>query len=104
MISKELLQKVEDIIRLSSELEKTKDQNDYILHSLIEHAEEIDELFKKNNGHWAIETGDLIVQCIRLLKINGYDVNKLLEKIPERFIKKIKEDILGKNAPQIGGG
>lgn len=102
MISDELLGKVKEINELASRITPTKDgQNDYILHSMVDHAAEINELFKENNTHWATETGDLLVHCIRLLMINGYDVNKLLETIPERFVKKIKMAINEQNAPHM---
>jgi hypothetical protein len=102
MISDNLLKEISEINKLSAKLEKTKDaQNDYILHSMAEHAEEINELFRKHDDHWATETGDLLVHCIRLLVLNGYDVNELLEKIPGRFVKKINELILKKKSPNV---
>ena len=94
MISKDFIEDVENITKLSLRLHGTKEKaDDYTLNSMIEHASEIKELFRDNNPHWAIETGDLMIHCMRLLTANGYDLNEIFEKCKARFITRISEQL-----------
>ncbi|MFH1683073.1 MAG: hypothetical protein ABIA37_04720 [Candidatus Woesearchaeota archaeon] len=56
---------------------------------LQHHTQEIKELHEKNNPHFAVETGDLIILAVELLIKEGYSVEDIMEKCYDRFDKKL---------------
>ena len=94
MISGDCIEDIENITKLSIRLNGNKEKaDDYTVNSMIVHAREIKELFKDNNPHWAVETGDLMIHCMRLLAANGHDLNETFEKCKARFIMRISEKL-----------
>ena len=53
----------------------------------------IQELYNKNNEHWAIETCDLIVLCYELLLMEDKDIDNVFERCLRRFGIKLKESL-----------
>jgi polysaccharide pyruvyl transferase WcaK-like protein len=92
MISKELLKEVEKITGMSVRLQKSKKRNDrYVLKAMKEHAEEIAELFRKKDPHYANETADIIILALELLINNEVDPNIPIKRRLGRFKEKITE-------------
>ncbi|MBF0511096.1 MAG: hypothetical protein HQL13_02075 [Candidatus Omnitrophica bacterium] len=56
---------------------------------LLEHGPEIKELYAKKDKHYLIETGDLIVLCLELIKEAKESPDTILAKCYPRFHKKI---------------
>jgi len=81
-------EKLREIANLSSKINKN-DKNK-ILEFIKEHVEEIEELYKENNEHWAIETADLIVLCYELLILENKDIDEVFNRCLPRFDKKLK--------------
>lgn len=80
--------RIERIITNSKEVGNSeKDIIDMIYH----HAEEIKELYEKNDKHFSVETGDLIILALELLIKQGYDAESIIENCYDRFDKKLKE-------------
>lgn len=93
-ISKSALKKIEELNKLSLKANKTKNKlDDYTLKSMKEHADEIKQLFFKNDPHWAVETGDLMIHCMKILRLHGYNLNKISLKSCKRFENKLLEKI-----------
>jgi ribosomal silencing factor RsfS len=94
MISKDSIDKIKSINELSLKLHGSKEKHmEYVLKSMQHHAEEINDLFKKGNPHWSVETGDLMIHCMCMLVLNGYDLNEMFETCRKRFLKKVDEEL-----------
>jgi len=61
-----------------------------IIEMMKEHVEEIQDLYNKNNDHWAIETADLIVLCYELLLLEELDIDDVFDRCIPRFDVKLK--------------
>jgi len=85
--------KLMEISKLSDKINK-QDKNK-ILHLIKEHIKEIEELYKKNNEHWTIETADLIILCYELLILENEDIDEVFNKCLPRYDIKLKR--LAKN-------
>lgn len=86
-LTKESIEKINNLVSLSIKKGNTSQTFiDFIKH----HAIEIEELFKKQNPHFAIETGDLIILCMEFLKYNNKNPDEILEKCYKRFENKLK--------------
>jgi phosphoribosyl-ATP pyrophosphohydrolase len=95
-ISKEMLEKIQMLNHKSIQLNETKEtEESYTLESMQKHAREIRSLFARKDSHWAIETGDLLVHCMKILVLNGYDLNEIFEKCVKRFETKIADELRG---------
>ena len=85
---------VEDIVRASDKRNGGRDgANKYTLKSMKAHADEIAELFGKNDEHWKDECADMMIHCLVLFKREGVDemkVLELLEKRKKRFMERIE--------------
>jgi phosphoribosyl-ATP pyrophosphohydrolase len=102
MITEDFIGDIENITKLSLRLHGTKEKaDDYTLNSMIEHASEIKELLRDGNPHWAIETGDLMIHCMRLLTANGHDLNEIFERCKSHFITRISEKLGGQSQRYI---
>ena len=80
--------KLMEISKLSDKINK-QDKNK-ILHLIKEHIKEIEELYKKNNEHWTIETADLIILCYELLILENEDIDEVFNKCLPRYDIKLK--------------
>lgn len=80
--------KIKKIISLSEELGTDSFK---IISMMKHHTTEIYELFEKNDKHFAVETGDLVVLCLELLIREGYSIDEIMDKCYLRFDKKLKE-------------
>jgi len=88
IISTEFKDKLREIIDLSKKINKKDNQK--ILEMMKAHIVEIEELYNKNNEHWAIETADLIVLCYELLMLESKDVDEVFNRCLPRFDVKLK--------------
>ena len=80
--------KLKEITELSNKINKN-DKN-RILGFIKEHVEEIEELYKKKNEHWAIEIADLIILCYELLIMENEDIDDVFNRCLPRFDVKLK--------------
>jgi len=89
-ITKEAIEKINNLNEISFELNNGKEETmPYTLESIKEHADEINQLFSANNEHWAVETGDLMIHCMKMLLMHGFDLNEMFDKCCKRFENKI---------------
>lgn len=97
-ISKEAIEKIKELNELSFKLnDGRKETMSYTLESIKEHAEEINQLFLANNDHWAVETGDLMIHCMKMLLMYGFNLNEMFDKCCKRFENKISKLIKEKS-------
>jgi phosphoribosyl-ATP pyrophosphohydrolase len=91
IINKTFLEKLEQIHALSKNINgKSSEKHTKKLIKMIkDHAKEIKQLHKINNPHFLIETGDLIILCLELLKEHNVSIDDTLEKCIERFSQKL---------------
>ena len=66
-----------------------KDHAQALLSMMKAHVAEIKELHAKKNKHYIIETGDLIVLCLELIKEAKQSPDAILFKCYPRFHKKL---------------
>jgi len=93
-ISKEAIEKIKKINELSFKLNNGKEGTmSYTLESIKDHANEINQLFSENKEHWAVETGDLMIHCMKMLEMYGFDLNEMFDKCCQRFENKINEKL-----------
>ena len=83
----EFKEKLQQIAQLSSRVNSNDKQK--ILDMMKEHVEEIQELYSRNNDHWAIETADLIVLCYELFIMEDIDIDDIFTQCLPRFDKKL---------------
>jgi uncharacterized protein YabN with tetrapyrrole methylase and pyrophosphatase domain len=85
MIEKERIKKIQELSdKLGTDSKKLIDMMQH-------HTEEIKELFDKNDTHFAVEAGDLIVLAIELLMKEGYSIEEIMDRCYDRFDKKLNE-------------
>jgi len=97
-VLKEMLEKIQMLNQKSIQLHETKEtENSFTLESMEKHVREIRNLFARKDSHWVIETGDLMVHCMKILVLNGYDLNEIFEKCTRRFETKITAELRGKH-------
>ena len=87
-LKSEFKNKLIEISKLSDKINK-QDKNK-ILHLIKEHIKEIEELYKKSNEHWTIETADLIILCYELLILENKDIDEVFNKCLPRYDIKLK--------------
>jgi phosphoribosyl-ATP pyrophosphohydrolase len=87
-LQSEFKNKLNEITELSNKI--NKNDNHKILEMMKEHVEEIEELYKDGNEHWAIETADLIVLCYELLLLENKDIDDVFNRCLPRFDVKLK--------------
>jgi hypothetical protein len=66
-----------------------KDHARALLEMIKEHADEITGLHAKQDKHYLVETGDLIVLCLELIKEAKQSPDAVLFKCYPRFHKKL---------------
>lgn len=54
------------------------------------HIPEINELFDKHDDHAIVETGDLLILCMEIIKESGHDIDEVMDKCYKRFRRKLK--------------
>jgi hypothetical protein len=80
--------KLMEISKLSDKINK-HDKN-RLLDLIKEHIKEIEELYKKSNEHWTIETADLIILCYELLILENKNIDEVFNKCLPRYDIKLK--------------
>lgn len=68
-----------------------KDHACSLLEMMEEHVDEITERYDKKDKHYLIETGDLIVLCLELIKQAKQSPDAVLFKCYPRFRKKLAQ-------------
>ena len=81
--------KIQEITELSSNVNKNHEEK--LLEMMKDHVEEIEELYKEKNEHWAIETADLAVLCLELLLTENKDIDDVFTECLPRFDKKLTQ-------------
>jgi len=66
-----------------------KNHRKVLLTLIKDHAEEISQLHKAKDPHYIIETGDMLILCLELIKEGGYSINGILSKCYNRYHKKL---------------
>lgn len=66
-----------------------KDHAQALLDMMRHHADEIKELHDQKDKHYLIETGDLIVLCLELIRQAKQDPDAILFQCYPRFHKKL---------------
>ncbi len=66
-----------------------KDHSHALLEMMAKHVKEIKELHRKKNRHYVIETGDLLVLCLELIKEAKRSPDAVLSTCYLRFYKKL---------------
>ncbi len=84
----EFKDKLIEISKLSDKI--NKQDNTKILHLIKVHIKEIEELYKKSDEHWTIETADLIILCYELLILENKDIDEVFNKCLPRYDIKLK--------------
>lgn len=79
--------RLDNIIKLSKELGNDSNK---IIEMMKHHTNEIEELFSKEDKHYSVETGDLLILALELLIMEGYSVEEILNKCYDRFEEKLK--------------
>ena len=87
-LNDEFKNKLTEITELSYKINKGNKLK--IIEMMKEHVEEIQDLYNKNNDHWAIETADLIVLCYELLLLEELDIDDVFDRCIPRFDVKLK--------------
>ena len=88
VLNDEFKNKLSEITELTNKINKGNKLK--IIEMMKEHVEEIQDLYNKNNDHWAIETADLIVLCYELLLLEELDVDDVFDRCIPRFDVKLK--------------
>ena len=88
VLQKEFLYELQKITTLSEKVNKNNQQK--ILEMIKEHSEEIDDLYKSKDEHWAVEIADLIILCFEMLVTKNKDIDFIFEKSIPRFHRKLK--------------
>lgn len=88
--SKKELQTIHDYSKRLNRL-LNKDHAQALLAMMEEHVDEIKELRDKKDEHYLIETGDLIVLCLELIKEAKQSPDAVLCKCYPRFHKKLSQ-------------
>ncbi|MCP4650818.1 MAG: hypothetical protein GY853_12180 [PVC group bacterium] len=66
-----------------------KDHNQVLFKLVHEHAEEIQQLHAESNPHYIIETGDLLILCLELIKEAGANSDEVMAECYKRYHKKL---------------
>jgi len=94
MITNELIEKIKKIEKLSVQCQGDKERNNnFLLNTIKEHAEEIEELFNKNDTHYQKETADMIILCLEFLISNNIDPSDPIRIRLDRFVERINESM-----------
>jgi hypothetical protein len=90
VLQNDFMLRVKELPSLSEKI--NQDNNINKLFSMIKlHSNEIEELYKNKNNHWAVETADLVVLCFELLVAEGRDIDDVFGECLPRFYKKLNE-------------
>lgn len=68
---------------------KDKDHSRVLLDLVKKHADEIEELYAKNDEHFVIETGDLAVLCLELFMEHGREPDEIMDTCYRRYTDKL---------------
>ncbi len=91
-ITNEAVESINKIIEISFELNNgKKERTSFVLESIKHHSDEINQLFSAKDPHWAVETGDLMIHCMEILLMYGFDLNEMFDKCSNRFENKISK-------------
>lgn len=60
-----------------------------LLQLIKEHAKEINQLYRKGDKHFLVETGDLVILCFEVLLEHGVSIDKVLVHCFKRYEKKL---------------
>ncbi|MEW5895197.1 MAG: hypothetical protein AB1650_05525 [Candidatus Omnitrophota bacterium] len=66
-----------------------KPHQERLLELMRKHVDEIEDLVQKNDPHYLIETGDLLILCFELLLEGGADMDEVMLKCFGRYERKL---------------
>ena len=82
--------KIDQVHALSAEHNaKDKEHAKVLIELIKKHAIEIEELYNAEDEHLKIETGDLLVLCLELLKEQGAQADKIMDTCYSRYKDKL---------------
>ena len=87
---KKRLKGVHNLSRLNNGTDK-RGHEQKLLELMRHHIDEIEELYRKDDKHFLVETGDLIVLCMELLLENGVSVDNTFLQCIERYENKLNQ-------------
>ena len=93
VIKKYSLERVKRIHRLSQRFNEMvgKPHQERLLELMRKHVDEIEELAGKEDVHYLVETGDLLILCFELLLEGKADIDEMTLKCFERYERKLTE-------------
>ncbi|MDD5746010.1 MAG: hypothetical protein PHO30_01975 [Candidatus Omnitrophica bacterium] len=74
-----------------------KDHNQVLLELIRHHSDEITDLQRRSNGHYIIETGDLLVLCCELIREAGASLDEIMDNCYRRYYAKLNSLIAAQN-------
>ena len=91
VINKKSLERIKNIHRLSSRYNRKLNNNHKkrLLKIMKEHIKEIEQLSGKDDEHYLIETGDLIILCFEILLENKVSLDETLLHCFKRYETKL---------------
>ena len=99
-ITEHAWEKIKEVHALSAEYNgRGRPHTEVLLELVKEHADEIEELYKAGDDHFAVEVGDLLMLCHELLLEAGKDADQIMEKCYGRYKNKLKELIKDRRRP-----
>lgn len=88
VLSKIALERIRKIHRLSSVV-NSENHREKLLCLARKHIDEIEQLYKKNDSHADIETGDLAILCFELILESEKNPDAILEQCFTRYERKL---------------
>jgi hypothetical protein len=100
VIAKSALQRLKGIHQLSRIYNgpSKKEHLEKLLALMEKHVDEIRLLHKKNNPHYHIEVGDLLILCYEILLENQQNVDEVAQLCFSRYETKLKKLIKERHA------
>ena len=93
VVTKKAIKRLKNIHQLSKKYNgpSKKKHVKKLLRLVEKHIDEILLLYKKNDSHYLVETGDLLILCFEVLMENKRDVHKMLELCFTRYEDKLNQ-------------
>ena len=91
-LTKHAKERIREIHALSKSYNgKEKEHGRVLLGLLKKHTKEIEELYRKKDGHFAVEVGDMLVLCHELLLEEGRDPDSIMDTCYNRYRNKLEK-------------
>ena len=93
VVTKRAVQRLKNIHQLSKKCNgpSKKKHLEKLLALVEKHVDEIRFLYKKDDLHYLVETGDLLILCFEILMENKRDIHKMTELCFGRYENKLDQ-------------